>query len=247
MVRRGCGGLQLTSQYLNNDVTDTRDLELAIQHIESRIGPKTPLFGVSFSFGAMQLSKYLAETNGRHRFWGCCFVSMPWCLHEMNGKLVKHAVTNRLAVRNMRNVFLRKENQELLIRNETFNLKLALETVDAVEWTKNVDFHTHRMKHDSLHRFHTCGSPKKWISKIKNCKIMCISALDDPLCPDVIQESMSLYCRNPNLFFVQSEFGSHGTMLDRYYNDKPSWHEELVLQFVDSVSIYRREQSHGHS
>lgn len=246
MTRRGCGDLTISSQFLNNDVTDLSDFRLGIQHLELNYLKKysiNGIYSIGFSFGAIQTSHYIAECaqhNRSHPFRSVVLLSIPFCIYEMDQLAMKQSfLPSYLGTRFLKKQFLKKENVEHLKRNPSFNLEKALSVRNSEEWNQHVTMHVHQQEHESMERYYMKASAKKWIHKMKNCHALIVASLDDPLMPPELYDSLSLYNRNPELIYVQCQYGSHGTLLDQFVGHWPSWVERIATEFLMASEALR--------
>ncbi|KAH1072520.1 hypothetical protein J1N35_024848 [Gossypium stocksii] len=173
---RGLGGVSLTSDcFYNAGYTD--DLRELIDHIHCEY-PEAPLFAVGTSIGANILVKYLGEDGTNTPLVGAAAICSPWDL------LICDRFINRKPVQKMYDRALTVGLKGYAKLHQSILSRLAdWEGITKSRSVRDFDKHATRIlgKFETVDTFYRRSSSVNHVSNV-SVPLLCISALDDPLC-----------------------------------------------------------------
>ncbi|KAA3460934.1 embryogenesis-associated protein EMB8-like [Gossypium australe] len=227
---RGLGGVSLTSDCFYN-AGYTEDLRKLINHIHCEY-PEAPLFAVGASIGANILVKYLGEDGTNTPLVGAAAICSPWDLlvsvsfyikvepsaAATTAKFIKDGCSGTICDRFIN----RKPVQKMYDRALTVGLKGYAQLHQSIlsrlaDWegitksrsVRDFDKHATRIlgKFETVDTFYRRSSSVNHVSNV-SVTLLCISALDDPLCT---REAIPWdECRvNENIILATTPRGGH--------------------------------------
>nr|KJB47846.1 hypothetical protein B456_008G045200 [Gossypium raimondii] len=173
---RGLGGVSLTSDCFYN-AGYTEDLRKLIDHIHCEY-PEAPLFAVGASIGANILVKYLGEDGTNTPLVGAAAICSPWDL------LICDRFINRKPVQKMYDRALTVGLKGYAQLHQSILSRLAdWEGITKSRSVRDFDKHATRIlgKFETVDTFYRRSSSVNHVSNV-SVPLLCISALDDPLC-----------------------------------------------------------------
>lgn len=245
MNHRGCGGTRLTSGWSYSGAF-TGDVRLAVSHIRHRY-PEAPIYAVGYSLGANLLVKYLGEEGkrGYRPLAGAVAVSNPWNFEKNTvaggkaagivgvilGKFYSLALTIglRLALReHMDNEFLRRRRE--------LDLPGGMRAINLEEYDASLI--VPMWGYRDVKEYHRDGSSSRYLADVR-CPLLCINALDDPICQSALFPLEQARC-NPYVIFVSTAAGGHIGFGEGFNPwGRQSWADRLITRYFDALTAER--------
>ncbi|CAA0265804.1 unnamed protein product [Arabidopsis thaliana] len=199
---RGLGGVSVTSDcFYNAGWTD--DIRVVLDYLQHKY-PRAPLFAIGTSIGANVLVKYLGEEGEKTPLRGAVAICSPWDLligdrficRTLKQKLYDKALTIGL--------------QGYAQLHEPQFLRLA--NWEGIKKSRSIrDFDNHATclvgKFETVDTYYRKSSSTQYVGNVA-VPLLCISALDDPLCT---KEAIPWdECRaNKNIVLATTNHGGH--------------------------------------
>ncbi|KAG7599214.1 Alpha/Beta hydrolase fold [Arabidopsis suecica] len=199
---RGLGGVSVTSDRFYN-AGWTEDIRVVLGYLQQKY-PRAPLFAIGTSIGANVLVKYLGEEGERTPLRGAVAICSPWDLligdrficRTLKQKLYDKALTIGL--------------QGYAQLHEPQFLRLA--NWEGIKKSRSIrDFDNHATclvgKFETVDTYYRKSSSTQYVGNVA-VPLLCISALDDPLCT---KEAIPWdECRaNKNIVLATTNHGGH--------------------------------------
>lgn len=223
---RGCSGednLRIGSYHSGK----TEDIQLVVNHLKHTCAYQT-IFAVGYSLGANALLKYLGETKGESQVNAAVALSVPCDLSACAGQL------NKWYNRIYRHAFLRTLRKKVrlkmeLFSKETINFRAAFQAKTFQEFDNEFTAPANGFKDASAYWDQSSCLP--YLMQIKQPTLL-INALDDPfLTPTCFPYEQSQRCSS--LYLETPKNGGHLGFLTEFPNEKTSWHEKRVVDFLN--------------
>ncbi|KAL6619186.1 hypothetical protein ACP70R_034325 [Stipagrostis hirtigluma subsp. patula] len=239
---RGLGGISITSDCFYN-AGWTEDMREVVNFLHQRY-PKTPLFTVGTSIGANILVKYLGEEGESTPVAGAASVCSPWDLLVTNRfisrKLVQRCYDRALAI-GLKGYA--KLHQPVLARLANW------EAITSSRSIREFDRHATCVvaKYETVDTFYRRCSSANYVGNV-SVPLLCISALDDPLCT---REAIPWdECRaNNNIVLATTPNGGHLAFFEGLTAGRLWWVRavsEFLCALHDSPYMHRQKaQEHG--
>ncbi|RAL44270.1 hypothetical protein DM860_015630 [Cuscuta australis] len=199
---RGLGGVSVTSDALYN-AGWTEDIRNVIKYLHKEY-PKVPIFVIGTSIGANILVKYLGEDGDNVPVAGAVAVCSPWDL------LIGSRFISRRLVQRFYDRALTIGLQGYAYMHEPHLSRLA--NWDGIVKSRTIrDFDTHATclvgKFETVDSYYRHSSSSPYLGLV-SVPLLCISALDDPVCT---AEAIPWdECRaNKNVVLAVSKHGGH--------------------------------------
>ncbi|KAH7835137.1 hypothetical protein Vadar_023175 [Vaccinium darrowii] len=234
---RGLGGISITSDCFYN-AGWTEDIRKVIDHLHHRF-PEAPLFVVGTSIGANVLVKYLGEDGINSPIAGAAAVCSPWDL------LICDRFIHRRALQRLYNKALAFGLKSYAQLHELVLSRLAdWQSILKSRSVRDFDNCATRVlgKFETVDTYYRNSSSAAFVGNV-TVPLLCISALDDPLCT---REAIPWdECRaNKNIVLATTQHGGHLA----YYQGitaKSLWWVGAVQEFfsvLNSSSLIRRKK-----
>lgn len=199
---RGLGGVSLTSEWFYN-AGWTEDLRTVVNYFHGEY-PKAPLFAVGTSIGANVMVKYLGEDGDSTHIAGAAAICSPWDL------LICDRFINRGLVQSVYNRAITAGLQLYAHKHQSIYSRLA--DWEGIRKSRSVrDFDNHATcilgKYETVDMYYRHSSSAGYIKNV-TVPLLCISALDDPVCT---REAIPWdECRaNKNIILATTSHGGH--------------------------------------
>lgn len=220
--RRGHGGTSL-STYRLQSFGDASDLDEAIQFI-GHMHPYSEIFAIGFSTGSGLLMSYLGETGVATKLNAAVCVSPCYDAEALFKSNSIPEPYNWLWTLKLKSVL----RQHPCLGN-VINYNLAMQSSSIKELDERV--YVKLNQYNSLEEYWRYNDPMRNITNI-SVPVLCISALDDPICPkDTIP--FSLFKTSNNLFLVTTDEGGHCGFLEDCFPS--SWANKLACEYLETV------------
>lgn len=235
--RRGHGGTSL-STYRLQSFGDASDLDEAIEFI-SHMYPYSEIFAIGFSTGSGILMSYLGETGVATKLNAAVCISPCYDAEALFKSNSIPEPYNWLWTLKLKSIL----RQHPCLGN-VINYNLALQSSSIKELDERVYIKLNQ--YNSLEEYWKYNNPMRNIINI-SVPVLCISALDDPICPkDTIP--FSLFKNSNNLFLVTTDTGGHCGFLEDCFPS--SWANKLAGEYLETVFNQgvpkQAEENHVH-
>ncbi|KAL7082361.1 hypothetical protein ACP275_14G093800 [Erythranthe tilingii] len=222
---RGLGGVSITSDCFYNGGW-TEDVRKVIDHLHCQF-PQAPLLAVGTSIGANILVKYLAEDGINTPITGAAAICSPWdlliCDRFMNRRLVQKFYNKAIAIGLKDYAHLHEAVLSRLTNWEGVKKSVSVRDFDDSA-TRVVG------NYETVDTYYKCSSSSNSVKGV-TVPLLCISALDDPLCTS---EAIPWdECRlNTNVVLATTEHGGHLPFFEGL-TAKSVWWVRAVSEFFD--------------
>ncbi|KAG2304481.1 hypothetical protein Bca4012_063540 [Brassica carinata] len=228
---RGLGGVSVTSDCFYN-AGWTEDVRVVLDHLQHEF-PMAPLFAIGTSIGANILVKYLGEEGEKTPLRGAVAICSPWDL----------LIGDRF--------ICRKFKQRLYDRALTIGLQgyaqlhepqyTRLANWEGIKKSRSIrDFDNHATCHvgkfETVDTFYRKSSSTQYVGNVA-VPLLCISALDDPLCT---KEAIPWEeCRaNKNIVLATTNHGGHLAFFEGL-TASSLWWVRATNEFLGALSCSR--------
>ncbi|CAH8309266.1 unnamed protein product [Eruca vesicaria subsp. sativa] len=228
---RGLGGVSVTSDCFYN-AGWTEDVRVVLAHLQHDY-PMAPLFAIGTSIGANILVKYLGEEGEKTPLKGAVAICSPWDL----------LISDRF--------ICRKFKQRLYDRALTIGLQgyaqlhepqyTRLANWEGIKKSRSIrDFDNHATCHvgkfETVDTFYRKSSSTQYVGNVA-VPLLCISALDDPLCT---KEAIPWEeCRaNKNIVLATTNHGGHLAFFEGL-TASSLWWVRATNEFLGALSCSR--------
>ncbi|KFK45137.1 hypothetical protein AALP_AA1G348500 [Arabis alpina] len=228
---RGLGGVSVTSDCFYN-AGYTEDIRVVLGYLQQKY-PMAPLFAIGTSIGANILVKYLGEEGEKTPLRGAVAICSPWDL----------LIGDRF--------ICRKFKQKLYDRALTIGLQgyaqlhepqySRLANWEGIKKSRSIrDFDNHATCHvgkfETVDTFYRKSSSTQYVGNVA-VPLLCISALDDPLCT---KEAIPWdECRaNKNIVLATTKHGGHLAFFEGLTGSS-LWWVRASNEFLGALSCSR--------
>lgn len=220
--RRGHGGSSLTTYRLQS-FGDASDLDEAVEFI-SHMYPYSEIFAVGFSTGSGLLMSYLGETGVSSKLNAAVCISPCYDAEALFKCNKIPEPYNWFWTLKLKSILRQHPCLEAVI-----NYNIALQSSSLKELDERV--YAKLNQFNSLEEYWKYNDPMRNITNI-SIPVLCISALDDPICPrDTIP--FSLFKTSNNLFLVTTDIGGHCGFVEDLLPS--SWANKLAIDYLETV------------
>ncbi|XP_048616178.1 embryogenesis-associated protein EMB8 isoform X2 [Brassica napus] len=258
---RGLGGVSVTSDCFYN-AGWTEDVRVVLDHLQHEF-PMAPLFAIGTSIGANILVKYLGEEGEKTPLRGAVAICSPWdllvYLPKIQTKVVRQSSNHRtsrlcpivcphLIGLSTAYIFefvttLRRSGYSY---NSSFNCRHEPQYTRLANWegikkSRSIrDFDNHATCHvgkfETVDTFYRKSSSTQYVGNVA-VPLLCISALDDPLCT---KEAIPWEeCRaNKNIVLATTNHGGHLAFFEGL-TASSLWWVRATNEFLGALSCSR--------
>ncbi|KAI7905100.1 Alpha/Beta hydrolase protein [Cokeromyces recurvatus] len=206
MNSRGCANSEIkTPQMYSGGYTD--DFRVAIQHIQKRLAPNTPLVGIGFSLGSNVLVKYLGEEGDKTPLKAAISVANPFdfrlSMELLSQSYIGRKIYSPKMAQNLKNTFAR--HMDIVVKGG----KINPDEVMAAQTIQEFDEACTRKMFDytTVNNYYRDASSCRFIEFVK-IPLLCLNALDDPIAAaDCIPYDEIK--TNPNVVLATTDYGGH--------------------------------------
>lgn len=235
---RGLGGISITSDcFYNAGWTD--DLRRVVDHLHQEY-PQATLFAVGTSIGANVLVKYLGEDGDNTYFAGAVAICSPWDL------LIGDRFITRKLVQRLYDRVLTIGLQGYAKLHQTMYSRLA--DWEGIQKSRRVrDFDNYATcltgPFETVDTYYRRSSSSTFVGNV-SVPLLCISALDDPVCT---REAIPWdECRaNKNIVFAATRCGGHLAFFEGITANRLWWVkavDEFLSVLYTSPYMHRRKK-----
>ncbi|KAF0693831.1 Aste57867_15251 [Aphanomyces stellatus] len=234
MNMRGCGNTPLTTPRAANGF-HTGDIRDVVAHLRQSVVPRGSLIGVGFCAGANGFVKYAGEEGPTCPLTAIVSISNPYSLVNLDAilhqsALYRYLYSGMVASAQKRQFFKDPQSAaqfEPLPHYDVAKIRKAttLRELDDLMSRRNEGY-------DSLADYYRDASCDQVMTKIR-VPVLCISALDDPLCPpEYIPEDLCL--RNEHFILAKTTAGGHLGFL--VGDATEMWTSDVIAQYCRAVA-----------
>ncbi|XP_010543274.1 PREDICTED: embryogenesis-associated protein EMB8-like [Tarenaya hassleriana] len=228
---RGLGGVSVTSDCFYN-AGWTEDIRVVVDYLHHEY-PMAPLFAVGTSIGANILVKYLGEEGERTPIAGAVAICSPWDLligdRFICRKLIQKLYDRALAIGLQGYAQLHEPQYSRLANWDGIKKSRSI---------RDFDYHAtcHVGKFETVDTYYRRSSSAQYVSSV-SIPLLCISALDDPLCT---REAIPWdECRaNENVVLATTKHGGHLAFFEGF-TGSGLWWVRAANEFLSVLSRSR--------
>lgn len=228
---RGLGGISVTSDCFYN-AGWTEDVRVVLDHLQHEF-PMAPLFAIGTSIGANILVKYLGEEGEKTPLRGAVAICSPWDL-LIGDRFISRKFKQRLYDRAL-TIGLQGYAQ---LHEPQYTRLANWEGIKRSRSIRDFDNHAtcHVGKFETVDTFYRKSSSTQYVGNVA-VPLLCISALDDPLCT---KEAIPWEeCRaNKNIVLVTTNHGGHLAFFEGL-TASSLWWVRATNEFLGALSCSR--------
>ena len=227
MNARGCGNSTLETPQ-SYSASYTHDLSCVVKHLSRN--HKT-IIAVGFSAGANILVKYLGE--GDDLLFAAVAIGNPFDLTKtsinmQSTMLHRHVynpiLTYYLKALALRNTLVFKTHPDICMTKVA-----ATTTVQEFDHELTIKMFGHR----DLTEYYESGSSRVFLKDVK-CPLLCLHALDDPICPATALPTREEILENENLMLVTTSCGGHFGFCQGPMG-ATCWVDDVVAEYCEAI------------